>query len=86
MTGSKSDLYLKDKISEEEARKFANEINAVFKLTSAMNNQGIDELFEELAVKYYENQENIIKNENKDKRFTLENNNIDDVIKKKKCC
>ena len=51
-----------------------------------MNNQGIDELFEELAVKYYENQENIIKNENKDKRFTLENNNIDDVIKKKKCC
>ena len=85
MTGSKSDLYLKERISEEEARKFANEINAVFKLTSAMNNQGIDELFEELAVKYYENQENII-NENKDKRFNLENNNNDDIIKKKKCC
>jgi hypothetical protein len=50
-----------------------------------MNNQGIDELFEELAVKYYENQENII-NENKDKRFNLENNNNDDIIKKKKCC
>ena len=49
-----------------------------------MNNQGIDELFEELALKYYEN---IEKNndENNDKIFTLNQSNFDEK-KKKKCC
>ena len=49
-----------------------------------MNNQGIDELFDELALKYYEN---IEKNndENNDKTFTLNQSNFDEK-KKKKCC
>ncbi len=65
-------------------RKFAKENNAIFKLTSAMNNQGIDELFEELALKYYENHEKN-NDENNDKKFTLNQNNFEEKKKKKYC-
>jgi len=45
IAGNKSDLFDKEAVSEEEARKFASEIGAIFRLTSAFNNNNIDELF-----------------------------------------
>ena len=45
IAGNKSDLFDKEAVSEEEARKFATEIGAIFRLTSACNNNNIDELF-----------------------------------------
>ena len=95
LTGSKCDLFEKnEKISEEEARNFANENDAVFKLTSAMSGSGIDELFEEIGKKYlspeFTNSEEIIqrkirKNEvtkvNKDEE--MKNNKAKN---KKGCC
>ena len=45
IAGNKSDLYFKEEVSEEEARKYSNEINAIFRLTSALNGSGIKELF-----------------------------------------
>ena len=52
IAGNKSDLYENEEVSEQEAREFAKSIGAVFSLTSAQNNSGINELFKNLVKKY----------------------------------
>ena len=54
VAGNKSDLYEKEAVPEQEAREFAKSIDAVFSLTSAQKNTGIDELFVELGKKFLE--------------------------------
>ena len=52
MVGSKSDCYENEEVSEDEARKYAEEINAIFMLTSAKTGNNIDNLFDALVRKY----------------------------------
>ena len=52
VAGNKSDLYEKEEVHEQEARDFAKSIGAIFCLTSAQNNSGINELFRDLSKKY----------------------------------
>ena len=52
IAGNKSDRYDDEEVSEQEAREFAESIGAVFSLTSAQNNSGIDELFKDMGKKY----------------------------------
>ena len=52
IAGNKSERYDEEAVSEQEAREFAKSIGAVFSLTSAQNNSGINELFKELGKKY----------------------------------
>ena len=52
IAGNKCDLYEKEEIKEEVVREWANEIGAVFELTSAQSNTGINELFENLGYKF----------------------------------
>ena len=52
IAGNKCDLYEKEEISEEDAKEFAKSIGAVFALTSAKDNNGIDKLFEAAGHKY----------------------------------
>ncbi len=47
IAGNKSDLYTIEEVNENEARDYANSINASFKLTSALENKGISDLFNE---------------------------------------
>ena len=54
VAGNKSDLYFKEEVSEEEARKYSNEINAIFRLTSALNGSGISELFKAVGNSFLE--------------------------------
>ena len=54
IAGNKSDLYEREQVSEKEAREYAKSINAVFGLTSAQNNTGIDQLFEDIGMKFLE--------------------------------
>ena len=92
VVGNKSDLFSKEEVKEEEGKKYAKSINAIFKLTSCAENIGIVELFNECGIKYLESN----KNSNKDKKpdkIVLEkkevasyNNNIQNNKKKKKCC
>ncbi len=49
---NKSDLIEEEQVNEEDARKFADEINAIFCCTSAKNKVGIDDLFVEIVKKY----------------------------------
>lgn len=53
VVGNKIDLYEYSKVSEDEAKNWADSINATFQLTSAKNNSGIDLLFENLIKKIY---------------------------------
>ena len=77
--GSKSDLIKEEVVSEDEARKFAEEKNAIFKLVSSKEDpDGINHLF------------NMILDELIKKKIVIRNDSI--VIKnnkskkKKKCC
>ena len=52
LIGTKLDKYLEEQVSEEQGKKFAEEINAVFKRTSALDGTGIADLFDQLVDKY----------------------------------
>ena len=52
LCGNKSDLIEEEKVDEEEARNYAQEINAIFYPTSAKNDSGITDLFLQIAKKY----------------------------------
>ena len=52
MAANKCDLFDNEAVPEEKARKFAEEIGAIFKLTSAFNSTGIEELFIAVGSKY----------------------------------
>ena len=52
VAGNKCDMYEKEAVPENEAREFASKINAIFSLTSAQNNTGINELFTDAGNKY----------------------------------
>ena len=76
VAANKCDLYDNEAVSEDEARKFADEIGAVFRLTSASTNTGIEELFKNIGCRildpnYIEDSENSGKNRN----IKLEDNN-----------
>ena len=64
IAGNKCDLFNEEEVSEEEAKKFAAEIGAVFYMTSCKENIGIDELFEKCGEKYLEIHNLIKKGEN----------------------
>ena len=49
---NKSDLHIHEKVDEEQARKFAEDINALFAVTSAKCNTGVNDLFFQIAKTY----------------------------------
>ena len=49
IAGNKSDLYDDENVPEQEARDFAKSIGAIFCLTSAQDNKGIEELFRNIG-------------------------------------
>ena len=62
LVGNKIDKYLEEEVKEDEAQKFADEIKAIYKRTSAMEGTNIEELFNILADKYLSDIENNNKN------------------------
>ena len=51
IAANKSDLYEYEEISNEEVEEFANNINAIYKQTSAKNGTGIKEMFDSIGYK-----------------------------------
>ncbi len=51
VAANKADLMEKEQVDITSAKKFANEINSIYKQTSAKERIGIDELFLQIAVK-----------------------------------
>ena len=88
IAANKCDLYDNEQVSEDEARNFANEIGAVFKLTSASTNQGIEELFKGVGCRvldpnYSDDSDNSEKK--KDSNIKLDEKNTNKK-KRKGCC
>ena len=88
IVGNKSDLYEQEEVSENEAREFAQSIGAIFALTSAKMNTGVDALFEDAGNKYLDPsfqqkvmQEQEANKEEKGQKITL---NQEEVKKEKK--
>ena len=89
VAGNKSDLVEEEKVTEEEGKKFAESINAVFFLTSCKESVGIDDLFRECGKKYLE-VNNLIDNKDQGKEKIVLNkkdiNNSKKKGKKRKFC
>ena len=90
VAGNKCDLFQEEGVPEEKAKEFANEIGAVFELTSSKESIGIDELFEKLGKKYLEKNnliDNVNENNKKTGSFSLSKENAkNNKGGKKKCC
>ncbi len=87
LIGNKIDRYLEETVSEEEGKKFAEEINAVFKRTSALSDSdtGISDLFDELVDKYLNDQNKGENNNNKDENIKIKKEVPSAKPKEKKC-
>ena len=89
VAGNKCDLFQEEEVPEEEGKKFAKSIGAIFHLTSCKESIGIDELFEECGRKYLEVNNLITENaKEKSNKIVLNNNNANNEgdRRKKKCC
>ncbi len=80
VVGNKSDLYEIQNVDNSTAKEFAKKIGAIFQLTSAKNNDGISNLFDNIGKKYlqpnyqYDVNDNLEK-ENYEKKKQGEQNN-----------
>ena len=84
LIGNKLDKFLEEEVSEEEGRKFAKEINAVYKRTSALEGTGLEDLFNELVDKYLKNIKDDIKKNDKEKQDNIVIKKEDDNQPKQK--
>ena len=89
VVGNKSDMFVQEQVSEDEARKWAEEIGAIFALVSAKTGDCIELLFEDVVKKYLSpdfisqiNKEKI----NKRKNQKIEKNETKKKTKKKWFC
>lgn len=94
IAANKSDLYEKEQVPEEEARSFAKNIGAIFRLTSAYTASGVEDLFRAIGSKYLD--PNFVDSEKKpiaEKNKETKKNNVvlskqkaAEGNKKKGCC
>ena len=54
IVANKSDLYNSSQVDENEAKEYAKSINALYQLTSAKSNVGINSLFDNIGQKYFD--------------------------------
>jgi small GTP-binding protein len=92
IAGNKSDLYETEAVPEEEAKEYANSIGALFALTSAKSNTGVDKLFLDVGNKYldpsFQQRKDEEKKENQQEqnapKITLDKKEVVKTEKKKK--
>ena len=99
IVGNKIDQYEKENtVDEEEAKKYAGSVNAIFRVVSAKNGDNINDLFNRCLDAYYNlNYPDKVKNiiERRASQRLIPHNNNDgknnnnkdsNKVKKKKCC
>ena len=85
MAGNKNDLYRFDEVTNEEGKELAKELNAIYRRISAKYGDGIDNLFEDIGIKFLHPENKINKLEevqSKNKKLTT-SKNINGKKKKK---
>ena len=88
IAGNKCDLFQEEEVAEEEVKKYAKSIGAVFHLTSCKESVGIDDLFFECGKKYLEVNNLTGKTEEKKEKIVLDKKKtvINKNDRKRKCC
>ena len=89
VAANKSDLYEKRQVSDEDGEEFAKSIGAIFESTSAKNDSGITNLFENIAHKLLEPGFKMKKTQGETENNKDNSNNkvkLNTVVKKKKTC
>ena len=93
LAANKNDLYDKQTISNEEGKEFAEKINAIFQITSALSDIGINTLFENIGKKlimpdydYRINDNKAQKKGQQETKMKLEKNKEINNENPKKCC
>ena len=91
IAGNKSDDYENEVVSLKEGKELAQEINAIFKSTSAMLSHGIDELFKCIGEKYINpslntNEETMSSKEENFRKNIKIKNSQKEKKEKKNCC
>ena len=92
VVGNKCDLFQQEQVKEKEGKQFAEDIGAVFQLTSCKESIGIDELFYECGKKYLETNNLVNKVNKESKGDTIKitsdkhKNKTNNDKKKSKCC
>ena len=99
LVANKNDLYEIQTVNNKDGKEFAEEINAIFQTTSALNDLGINTLFENIGKKIImpdydyrttdnQAQKNLSKKiqdeKNKKRNIKLQKENSDDIEKEKK--
>ena len=82
IVGNKFDLYENEKVSKEEGEAFAESIGALFKLTSALDSIGVDDLFTDMSNALTDNEPKLNNNKDNIKLSKAKKTKK----KKKKCC
>ena len=83
VAGNKCDLYANEQVTEDEAKEFADSIEASFELTSAKSNSGVNDLYKSVAETFLNRG---INNKNKEKDDIKLNKKDINNSKKGKCC
>ena len=88
LAGNKKDLFQKEEVEEEEGEKKAEEIGALFKLTSAKTGSGINDFMQKLLEEYLgKNLTKIGKDDNHEESRGQRLNSFKiNKPRKKKCC
>ena len=91
LVANKSDNYEKEVVSLKEGKELAQEINAIFKSTSAMLAHGIEDLFKLIGEKFINpslntNEPTMNSKEEEFRKNIKINNNKKPKSEKKKCC
>ena len=96
IAANKDDLFEKQQVDEEEARNFAQSINAIYVSTSATKIDSINDLFIQIAKKYTGASEIVIKDEEEEPNQVEDNKKdsmkltkekvVEKKDKKKGCC
>ena len=91
VAANKSDNYEFEVVSLKEGKELAQEINAIFKSTSAMLSHGIEDLFKLIGEKFinpslYINEPTITKKEEEFRKNIKIKNAKKQKVEKKKCC
>ena len=79
IAANKSDLFQKEEVDEEEARKLASDLGAIFVGTSAKQVESINQLFIEIAKKYTGSEQIEIKDEEDPAQAKVEENKNDSM-------
>ena len=83
VVGNKSDLFEIQQVKDEEGKEFAKKINAIFQVTSAKSNIGVDELFEKIGMKFIDPNYDPNKTESQEKMEYEQKKRIKSIRKKK---